>query len=1313
MANEIFVGATTKTATPNYQLYVTNGQSGTGTKQLTTGGPAAGTQPGDFVQGGALTYFVATDASGAVEVYDTDGTNVTRLDPNPNSASDSYSSAFYLTPFTTPSGTVAVAFIGNVGTAAKPVYQLFSTNGGNGTGTKQLTTGGGTNGVQPSSLTAAGGLLYFTAVDAAGNTQLWSTDGTNVTRLDPNPNSASDSYTGAYYLTPFTQASGSSAVAFVANVGTAAAANYQLFVTTGTAGSGTKAITTGGASFGTLPSNLTVSGSTVYFIANDSSGNSEVWATNGTTVTRLDPNPNSASDSYTGPSYLTAFTTASGVAELAFVANSGTAAVPSYQLYVTNGTSGSGTKAITTGGASFGTLPSNLTVSGNTVYFTATDSAKNTQVWATDGTTVARLDPNPNSASDSYTNATYLTPFTTAAGTPELAFVANSGTAAAPVYQLYVTNGAAGTGTKAITTGGASFGTSPNNLTVSGNNVYFTASDGSKNTEVWATDGSTVTRLDPNPNSASDTYINAFELTPFTEASGAAALAFVANVGTAATPVYQLFVTTGTAGSGTKAITTGGASFGTQPLNLTANGPNVYFTATDSSGGVETWVTDGTNVTKLDPNPTSGSDTYTSTYIPSITSYAITAATATAPDALTGLTPYTFTVTRSGTTFYAATLSYSVTGSGSTPAPTSQFANPTGTVTFASGQTVATLTINANGGSVVSDEGFAVTLGAGTGATGAALASIATATASGTVQHNSLPSSFSIAATDADKAAGATGSTPFTFTVTRSGDTSQAASLNLTVQGSGTNPLPASAFPTLTGTVNFAAGASTVVVTVNVNGMLALTKPETFSVTLSSPTATITTPAATGTVEPIAVTYSIAATDANKPDGITGTTPYTFTATRTGDTSQAVTATYSVAGSGATAAPSSLFGATAGSVTFAAGSATASLPVIVASTSIQVAKGFTVTLTPPAGSGASPSTASGTIKPTDDFTAANKATGLIASWASYVVSLAGNAAQTYTGAPLTAPAAGQQAQGVTAAAGGLTYSTNGGNGGIWTEPGGPGNTITTNGPQGSFIASGNGADTINSNAGNNWIATGAGATTINLNGGGSYIASEGADNITANAGRDTVEVSGNATIHGGGANLVVFSDAGSPTITAGTASVTVYGAFGGGSFAGGSAGSNFLVAGTSASTIMGGGSGDVLLGSGGTSTRLIAASGNETLTGQFSSGANIYDAKAANALIVGGAGTNLFNIGSGNASIVGGTGANTFSITNGSAGGTDYISNFNNATDKMHLVGYGANEIGNDLASSHTAGGSQILTLSDGTVLAFLNQTSINASSFA
>ena len=58
----------------------------------------------------------------------------------------------------------------------------------------------------------------------------------------------------------------------------------------------------------------------------------------------------------------------------------------------------------------------------------------------------------------------------------------------------------------------------------------------------------------------------------------------------------------------------------------------------------------------------------------------------------------------------------------------------------------------------------------------------------GTINNDdTAAATLAIAATDADKAEGNSGSTPFTFTVTRSGDTSGASSVNYAVTGSGTN----------------------------------------------------------------------------------------------------------------------------------------------------------------------------------------------------------------------------------------------------------------------------------------------------------------------------------------------------------------------------------------------------------------------------------------------------------------------------------------------------------------------------------------------
>ena len=101
-----------------------------------------------------------------------------------------------------------------------------------------------------------------------------------------------------------------------------------------------------------------------------------------------------------------------------------------------------------------------------------------------------------------------------------------------------------------------------------------------------------------------------------------------------------------------------------------------------------------------------------------------------------------------------------------------------------------------------------------------------------------LPS-LSLAPSNAPVAEGNNNATtPFTFLVTRTGDLSAASSATWTVAGSGSNPANAADFTGSvlpTGTVNFAAGASTATITVNVNGDNGLEQNEGFTVTLANP----------------------------------------------------------------------------------------------------------------------------------------------------------------------------------------------------------------------------------------------------------------------------------------------------------------------------------------------------------------------------------------------------------------------------------------------------------------------------------------------
>ncbi|MDH6062859.1 glycosyl hydrolase family 18 protein, partial [Umezakia ovalisporum] len=110
---------------------------------------------------------------------------------------------------------------------------------------------------------------------------------------------------------------------------------------------------------------------------------------------------------------------------------------------------------------------------------------------------------------------------------------------------------------------------------------------------------------------------------------------------------------------------------------------------------------------------------------------------------------------------------------------------------------------------------------------------------------------IAIAPTNAIQLEANTGNTPYTFTVTRTGDTSTTSTANWAVTGTGDNPANAGDFGGTipTGTVTFASGVTSQVITVNVSGDTVVEPEETFSVSLSNPSnATITTATATGTI---------------------------------------------------------------------------------------------------------------------------------------------------------------------------------------------------------------------------------------------------------------------------------------------------------------------------------------------------------------------------------------------------------------------------------------------------------------------------------
>lgn len=196
---------------------------------------------------------------------------------------------------------------------------------------------------------------------------------------------------------------------------------------------------------------------------------------------------------------------------------------------------------------------------------------------------------------------------------------------------------------------------------------------------------------------------------------------------------------------------------------------------------------------------------------------------------------YTFTRTE---TAGALVVNFAVSGTAAfgtdyTQTGATTFTLTTGTVTFANGSPTATVTVNVTpDNNTEPDETASLTVTAGGGYTIGA-SSVATGTI---INDDSL---VSIAADAASQAEGNTFTTPFTFTLTRSGDLSDSDTVDYVVTGSGMFPATAAdfggSFPT--GTVVFAQGVTSQTVTINVSGETVGEADERFTVTLQNPSA--------------------------------------------------------------------------------------------------------------------------------------------------------------------------------------------------------------------------------------------------------------------------------------------------------------------------------------------------------------------------------------------------------------------------------------------------------------------------------------------
>ena len=333
---------------------------------------------------------------------------------------------------------------------------------------------------------------------------------------------------------------------------------------------------------------------------------------------------------------------------------------------------------------------------------------------------------------------------------------------------------------------------------------------------------------------------------------------------------------------------------------------------------------------------------------------------------------WTVSLDRAGVT--SQTVAWAVTGSGAQAAEGADLAGgvlPFGTLTFAPGETTKTVTVDVVGDTTVEfDEGLVLTLSAPSSGL-----DLGTATMAGTVVNDDL-SAVSIAAQSASKAEGNSGTTAFTFAVTLSEAGVISQTVDWKVTGTGANAADAADFGGAlpAGTVSFAAGETSKVVTIQVAGDSVGESHESFQVSLSNLSSGLElgTATASGTILDDDGSVSIAALLAAKAEGTGGTTAFTFTVTTTGDASTTRSVAWAVTGSGASKADGADFVGgilPTGTLTFAAGETSKVLTITVNSdATVELDEGFLVSLSNPSSSlKIGTGSASGTIQNDDSL----------------------------------------------------------------------------------------------------------------------------------------------------------------------------------------------------------------------------------------------------------------------------------------------------------------------------------------------------------
>ncbi|HTW18401.1 MAG TPA: ELWxxDGT repeat protein [Nocardioides sp.] len=229
--------------------------------------------------------------------------------------------------------------------------------------------------------------------------------------------------------------------------------------------------------------------------------------------------------------------------------------------------------------AHLGSNPRNLTAIGDTLYFLANDGVHGYELWKSDGTAAGT-----SRLSDTAENsARYL-----AAAGDTLYFRADDGTHG---HELWKSDGTTAGTTMVTDIKAGSAASAPYGLVALGDTVYFRADDGTHGHELWKSDGTTAGTTmvaDIRPDSMHRHYPDAVPLT-----AAGDVLYFRDDDGLHGD---ELWVSDGTA-AGTRMVADIRPGIEPSILNgaeLTTVEDTLYFSAHDGAHGVELWRSDGT-----------------------------------------------------------------------------------------------------------------------------------------------------------------------------------------------------------------------------------------------------------------------------------------------------------------------------------------------------------------------------------------------------------------------------------------------------------------------------------------------------------------------------------------------------------------------------------------------------------------------------------------------------------------------------------------------------------------------------------------------